>query len=421
MNKYPLAQAGACAVLAMAALAPASAADIDALALQVEPAEVARPDGPRVFLEGSVGWADQRYALGERSIGRLALDARHAMRLSPAWQAVASARLDASRPDDARIDNPVFSLREAYVGWQDEAATTAVELGRINLREGPGYGYNPTDFFRDNALRTIATQNPFSLRENRMGAVMLRGQRSWGASSIAAAFAPRLDNRPSDASFSADWGATNARDRGLISLGTRWSERVNTQLSVYKEAGSGARLGLSGSALVTEAMVAHAEWSYSKEADLLSRALNLQDDERWRQRAVAGLTYTTATRLSVTAELQYNGFALDRQGWRSLTATGLPTQTAYFTQAVALQDNAGRQALLFYATQKDLLTRNLDLTLMARFNQTDHSRLTWVELRYRMDRFDIALQWQDNRGDAGSEYGLPPIRQSASVVGVVHF
>jgi hypothetical protein len=410
-----------CSRVALIAAVPlsAGAADLDALDLQVEPDSVTAATGPRVFLEGSVGRAEQRYGLGSRSIGRMALDARHAMRLSPSWQAVGSARLDASRPEDPRIDNPVFSLREAYLGWQGETAMSAIEIGRINLREGPGYGYNPTDFFRDNALRTISTQNPFSLRENRLGAVMVRAQHTWDGGALAVAWAPKLEGGRSDKRFSPDWGATNASSRGLVSLGTRWSERANTQLSVYKEDGTSARVGLSGSLLVSDAAVAHAEWTYSRERDLLSRALQLPSDERGRQRAVAGLTYTTATKLSLTAEAQHNGFALDRSGWQALP--GLPAQSAYFAQAVALQDNAARHALMLYAVQRDLLTRNLDLTLLARFNRTDRSRLTWAELRYRMDRADLALQWQDNRGVAGSEYGLAPIRRSVSVVGVVHF
>jgi hypothetical protein len=40
----------------------------------------------------------------------------------------------------------VNSLREAYLSWQPEGGNMVMEFGRINLRYGPGYGYNPTDF-----------------------------------------------------------------------------------------------------------------------------------------------------------------------------------------------------------------------------------------------------------------------------------
>jgi hypothetical protein len=413
----------AAAVLATAGALPTQAADLDALNLQMDPAPAAAAAAPatRIFLEGTVGRADQRYGLGSRSIGRVALDARSSIALGASTQATLSARLDASRPEDDRIDNPVFSLREAYVGWQDDAATSVVEAGRINLREGPGYGYNPTDFFRDRSLRTISTQNPFLLREQRMGSVMLRAQRLWPQATVSVVFSPKLDGRPSDDRVDLDLGATNAAHRGLVTLGNRWSEQVNSQLTVYKEDGSPLRVGASATALVSDAAVAHAEWAYGREPDLRSRALQLPAADQGRHRLAVGLTYTTSTRLSVTAEAQYNGFALDRDGWRALVASGTAAQAAYFGQAVALQDNAAREAVLIYATQPDLGVKNLDLTALAKFNRTDRSRLTWLELRYRMDRADVALQWQRNNGVAGSEFGLPPLRDAVSVLGTVYF
>ena len=38
----------------------------------------------------------------------------------------------------------------------------------FNLRFGPGYGYNPTDFFRDGSLRVLTTADPFALHEIRL-------------------------------------------------------------------------------------------------------------------------------------------------------------------------------------------------------------------------------------------------------------
>lgn len=398
------------------------AADLDALNLQVEPAEATTTaQGPKVFVEGTLGWSEQRYGLGERSISRLALDARHNMLLGDAVRGAVSARLDYADPEDERLGHTTFSLREAYLGWQDSAAENVVELGRINLREGPGYGYNPTDFFRSNALRTLNTQNPFSLRENRLGSAMLRVQRLWGGNTLAAAYSPKLANSPSDNGMSLDLGATNSRDRGLISLGNRVSDEVSTRLTVYREAGSPLRFGASGTALLSDALVAHAEWSTSREPDLLTRALGQSANERRRQRIAGGLTYTTATRLSVTAELQYNGFALDRDGWQALAAAGLPAQAAYITKAVSLQDNAAREAVLLYAVQRDLAVKGLDLTVLARLNRSDRSSLAWLELRYSLDRLDLSLQLLHSAGGNGTEFGIDRIRRAASIAATVYF
>ncbi|MBI3154492.1 MAG: hypothetical protein HYZ20_03710 [Burkholderiales bacterium] len=401
----------------------AQASDLDALDLQVQESQpvAAQDGGKRWRVEGSIGHADHRLGLGSRSIGRIAVEGRHTQSLGPRMRTTVSARLDASRPADGRIENPVFSLREAYLGWQDDGGASAWEIGRVNLREGPGYGYNPSDFLRDSALRTISTQDPFTLRENRMGVFMLRAQRNWDTGSLSGAFAPKLASTASRASFSADLGATNARHRALVSLGTRWSAAANTQLSLYQEEGSSARLGASGSLLLTDATVAHAEWSFSREPDLLARALGLDGQARTRQRGAVGLTYTTPTRLSLTLEAQYNGFALDREGWLALRSTSTSALPAYYATAILLQDNAARDAVMAYAIQRDLGVKNLELTALGRLNATDRSRLLWLELRYRMDRADLALQWQSTSGTGASEYAVAPIKRSISALVAVYF
>jgi len=411
--------------LAASALAAAPGAraseDLDALTLEAEPEAVATAAADdKLFVEAAAGHADQRYGEGSRSIGRASVDWRHGSRWSESLQSVLSLRLDATRPAEERIENPVFSLREAYLGWQGEGAASAVEFGRINLREGPGYGYNPTDFFRDQALRTITTVNPFTLRENRLGSVMLRGQRLWRDLTLEAAFSPKLEDEASGHRFSADLGATNHRDRGQIVVGTRFSEGWSARWLVHDADGESPRLGASTTALLSQALVGHAEWSWSRDRTLQDQALGLDGDERSHHRAAAGLTYTTAGKLSLTGEYQYNGAALDRDGWKALAANPAAA-AAYYTAATALQDNAARSAWLVYAVQRDLFVKNLDLTALAKFNRSDRSRMAWLELRYKMPSWDLAMQLQDNRGDDWSEFGITTIRRSASVIGTFYF
>ena len=404
--------------------APARAADdADALSLEAEPdapPPAAAGADSKLFVEGAWGRADQRYGLGSRSIGRASLDWRRADRWSDSLRTVVSARLDATRPSDERIDNPVASLREAYVGWQDEAAASALEIGRVNLREGPGYGYNPSDFFRDNALRTITTVNPFTLRENRMGSVMLRGQRLWRDVTLEALVSPKLDSGPSTRRLGADLGATNDRTRMQVTLGTRFSETWSARWLLHDADGESPKVGASTTALLSDAAVGHAEWSWGREPALLDHALGREGDERGRHRGALGITWTTAFRLSLTGEYQYNGAALDRRGWRELSRNP-SAAAAYYTTAVALQDNAARDAWLLYAVQRDLFLKNLELTGLVKWNRNDGSRMTWAELRYRMPSWDLAVQLQHHRGDAASEFGITPVRESAGVLATVYF
>nr|CCF78682.1 conserved exported hypothetical protein [Rubrivivax gelatinosus S1] len=409
------------ALLAFACTGAWSQEDLDALQLESAAVEQeAAPQG-KLFAEVAAGSARRRGTAGDTGTSRLSLDAAHNAAWSPTVRTTLSARLDAVHPSDGRFSGAVFSLREGYVSWQDERATLLLDVGRINLRNGPGYGYNPTDFLRDRAVRIFTTVNPSTIRENRLGTFMLRGQRVWDSGSLALSYAPHLADKAGDEELNLDPGATNDRHRWLATLGTRWSDRVSSQLSLYGEDGSSPRWGASATALLTQSLVAHGEWSSGRERDLLSRSLGTGGEEHVRQRGVLGLTYTTSTKLSVTGELHYNGFALDDDARRATAALDPMAIGAYFLGAQERQDNAARKALFVHATQQDLFVKNLELTVLAKFNRTDDSRMAWMDLRYRMRKMDVALQIQRNSGDAGSEFGTLPTRYAAELLAVLYF
>lgn len=402
---------------------PALGADAEADALNLESAPEVAPQVARdtkFFIEGAIGSASQRYLPDSRDIGRASLDFSHSARLAPGLRAVFSDRLDHFHPREIGADETVNSLREAYLSWQPEGDNTVLEFGRINLRYGPGYGYNPTDFFRDGSLRTLTSADPFALRENRLGTVMLRAQRLWSAGSLSIALSPKLADRPSTDGWSLDLGSTNNRDRALVAISSQFSQSVSGQVLAYKEEGLSPTLGASLTALLSDAALAHLEWSRGSEADLLSRALALPSAAATRNRFVGGVTYTTLGKLSVTAEYQYNGFGLDQSSWAALGAAPA-TQQAYLREALRLQELAPRQSYLIYVTQKSLGLKDLDLTAYLRLNPGDDSRLAWVELRHHWPSFDLTFQLQQNMGNATSEYGILPDRRVVQMLGTYYF
>ena len=405
------------AVMIRAEAASSDSAEKDALALESAPVEpVAGIQATKLFIEGALGAADQRYAPGSRSLSRASIDISYVSPFAPGWRAVISDRIDFIHPAEIGADATVNSLREAYLNWQQDGGQAAIDLGRINLRNGPGYGYNPTDFFRDGSLRTKTTVNPLSLRENRLGTFVLRGQRLWSGGSASLAVSPKLASGASSDGWSPDWGATNNRDRALLVFSAQISERVSSQTFLYKERGLRAQPGASVTALLTDAAVGYAEWSHGSEPDLLSRGTAQPGPRSSRNRVVGGVTYTTSGKLSLTAEYQYNGFALDRAGWHTARTGGLAVLGPYLLDAQRRQDLASRQAYLLFATQKSVGITNLDLTGMLRVNSTDDSRLGWVELRYHWSSFDLAVQIQRQTGRAGSEFGSGPYRQSVQIL-----
>ena len=403
--------------------AAVASADDEVDALKLESDTSATPQAgkdTKIFVEGALGTSDQRYLLGSKTTGRASIDFSHTAKLAPGWRAVFSDRLDHIYPVAAGADSNINSLREAYISWQPEGGNSVLEVGRVNLRFGPGYGFNPTDYFRAGSLRTLTTADPVALRENRLGTVMLRGQRLWADGSLSLVFAPKLANRPDRDGWSLDLGSTNSRDRALVVLGTQFSQSISAQFLAYKEDGLSTSVGANFTALLSDAAVAHLEWSRGREPRLIDRATGVPGMRETRNRFTGGVTYTTLGKLSFTAEYLYNGFALNRQGLAALGPVPL-AQFAYFGESLRLLDLAPRQAYMFYVSQKSLGLKNLDLTAFLRINAEDRSRLAWVELRHHWSNFDLAFQLQHNMGRANSEFGVLPDRRVIQVLGTYYF
>ena len=412
--------AGLLAMLAMLPISPALAADdADALALEAAPAAPAAGAAKplRVFGEVAVGRIDQRGGQPALDSRRLSLDLVASATLAPGWRALLSNRLDHIRPDDSGKGDTINSLREAYVSWQQDGGGLIVEFGRINLRQGPAYGYNPTDYFRSGAVRAATTADPFALRENRLGTVMLRAQRLWADDSLTLALAPKLADAPSATGASLDLGATNDRQRALLAWGHKLSDKVSGQLSAYTEQGAWPQLGASATGLVGEATVAHIELSSGRTLPLLGQPLVVKR----RGHASSGLTHTLANGLSLTAEYELNGSAPSQAEWDAAAAAGPLPLLGYLQAAQVRQDNGGRQAWLLYASKKDAGFKRLDITALLRLNPSDSSRLFWAEARYHLGPADLSLQWLATLGSALSEFGVLPYRRQVQVLGTWYF
>lgn len=401
-----------------------AADDSDALALEAAPEPEAKPAADkalRLYVEGAVGRIAQRYELPDVDVRRLSLDLNWSTRLSDRWRFAISDRLDALHPTDGDTPSTINSLREAYASWQDAGGQDIAEFGRINLRTGPAYGFNPTDYFRDDALRAITTADPFALRENRLGVVVARYQRLWAGGGVSLALAPKLADAASNSSFSLDLGATNNRTRGVATWSAQFSDKLSGQLLAYADEDRGMQLGGSMTALLSSSLVGHLEASRGRDDDLFSAEVLGMPRQTTRNRLSAGATYTTSTRLALTAEYEYNGFAPDQANWDANLSAGLPAYGSYLQAAQARQDIASRSAWMLYATQKSAFWKSLDLTAFVRLNAEDNSRTGWLEMRYHWPHADGALQWQANSGNPTSEYGLVPYRQLIQVLGTWYF
>lgn len=391
----------------------AKASDDAALGLQAAEPDKAQPaagSNARLVLELAAGRLSQRYGLGSADARRSSLDLSVSTQLGGGWRAALSDRLDDIHPPGAGGRSTLNSLREAYVGWQDRSGLLSFDLGRINLRNGPAYGFNPTDYLRDGANRALTTADPVAQRDNRLGSVMVRASRLWQGGSAQLAWMPKLRDAPSNESFSADLGATNHADRALLALGGKLGERVDLQGFVYHHDQRGTQLGANGTALLSDAAVGYFEWSGGRDVAPQDQITGV-NKRQTAHRAVAGVTYTLPSRLALSAEWQYDGFAARRNS--SLSGPGadwVDTMGSYLLEVQRRQDIASRQALTMYATLPDAFVKKLHLTGLLRLNTHDHSRFAWMEARWRGQGVDLALQWQASQGKAASEYGGSPTR-----------
>jgi hypothetical protein len=345
--------------------------------------------------------------------GRASFDLRCDGALARQWRAVLSDRFDYfwGRGASAQAIN---TLKEAYLSFRD-GGTELLDAGVINVREGVGFAYNPTDYFRANAIRAIVSIDPETLRDERSGTLMGRSQTLWSSGSLTAIYAPRINTRPSESTLAPDFGATNARSRWLLVLSQRLVGSFQPQLSLTGTEHESPQVGLNLTHLVNPATVAYLEWSGGRSASnvaLSGYPTSSSGDEAFRSRLSTGLTYTTPYKLSVTLEYEYDEAAPDAQEWALLRNGPVPPYVQYRQYAASQRELATRQNWFTYAHWDDVGINHLGLTAFVRFDPYDHSHLTWTEARYHWEHAGIAIQWQRGTGDAKSDFAPWPVRQS---------
>ena len=392
--------------------------ELDALTL-ADRAEAA-PDkagGPwRIYLEGA-GSTRRLDAPGETANAvRTSIDLRFDSKLSPGVRLIVSNRLDLVHDQSDRPVKSVNTLREAYFSWSRNDSQT-IDLGRVNVRHGAALGYNPTDWFKEYALRGVVSPDPAALRENRQGTFVLQGQHLWPDGSVAFTLSPRLQRtRAADPSaLSLDLGANNSRHRWLLGGSWRLGNGWTPELLVHGGEGASPQLGVNLTALAGDAVVIFGEFTSGSGQTLAALARQEAASGRRRERAALGFTYTTPINLSFTLEAEYNGAAPNRRQWQALQAVGPMATLQVLGTASELQDLPARRAVFGYATWKDAFVRRLDLSAFVRQELETRSRSQWIEARHRWDHLDLAVQLLLNSGGAGSIYRTSPLRHALEV------
>jgi hypothetical protein len=402
--------------------------DADLQALKLADLATTKPESAsdwRVFIEASAGGSILRDANSFQPEQRLSFDLQYDNTFAPGWRAVFADRLDADNPAQPPASNTINTIKEAYLSWQSRP-DLLFDFGRINDRNGVALGYNPTDYFKTNAVRSYVSVDPNSLKENRQGSVMLRAQELFDSGSVTVLFSPKIDGQVDYASFNPDFAATNSENRWLVSYSPKIMEGLNPQFLVFQSAQLPTQFGLNLTSLINDASVVYAEWSGGRNPSLLAQSLQQQGlpfeyDTAFRNRIASGVTYTTDNKISVTAELEYNGAGLDQNQWNTLWTGPIEIYGVYRNWLNVTQESPSKRAAFFFGGWQDALINHLDLSAMERFNLDDSSRLSWLEARYHLTHTEFALQWQLNSGSRLSEYGAAAQTQTWALVGRYYF
>jgi hypothetical protein len=329
-------------------------------------------------------------------------------------------------------------FREGYLTW-GPAPQTYLEAGRINVRNGIAYGYNPTDFFKTRAHVAQSSADPSTLRENRLGTVMLRGQTFWDNGSLTVAYAPKLRS-PTSLTATGDWidpgfGQTNGADRFLVSLTLDVGE-WNPQALVYHESGR-TKFGLNLSHLIGQSIVAHAEWAGGEAPDLTVDALDFgkatgtlppsvailppTDTARaFRNDLSVGATWSGVDKVMVTVEYEYHQAGFSRQDWRNWFTIGAANPPAaaslWYIRAYASdqQQPMNQHQLFARASWDDAFILHLGLSIFSLTNLYDGSTTAQMAAGYDInDSLSVGAYLGGTFGGARSEWGSLPSAASA--------
>jgi hypothetical protein len=379
----------------------------------------------------------------------LFLDARATTPLTPQLNFILSARANLRLQQDIDFpdrENVRLDLREAYLSWQPRDGIF-VDAGRINLKSGVALGYNPTDFFKTRAVVQVLSSDPSVLREDRLGAVMIRTQAVLPNIAVTLAYAPRLyDPTPiySDLnlpSLNPMLDRTNAADRFLVTASVKLADDFSPEVLAYSEDGR-VRLGLNLTESLGSSTVLYGEWAGGREPDLISAALAygrltgtiplaapqvLSDDggDRFRSDLSLGVSYTTASKIVFNLEYHLHEAGFSPDDWRRWFATGeagranpgVAAQLWYIrSYAADQQEPLSRQTAFLRVDRQDALVRNLELSGFVSADLQDGSGAAQVEADYFLsDHVTVGGLFFATFGARRSDFGSTPAATSALV------
>jgi hypothetical protein len=367
---------------------------------------------------------------------RLFLDARRDWTLGDGVRLALSDRLNFRAQND--IDFPSREtvrndFREGYVSWEPLPGSY-LDAGRINLKSGVAAGFNPTDFFKTRAVVESLSADPAVLREDRLGTLMARAQQVWNGGAVTAAFAPAI-YRPTRVytdldlpSFNPMFDRTNDHDRWLLKGNADIAPDFSPELLYYRE-GQRSHVGANLTEGIGQSTIAYAEWAGGDRASLIADALSygretgtlpltapnpIPVDPRldFQNDLAAGLSYTTATKITINAEYHFHQAGFSRQDWDEWFRVGGAAPAAaselWFIRGYAAeqQEPVSEHSIFLRADWVDAIVTDLEITGFINTDLFDGSSLAQVTADYYLSRaWTVGVLAAADLGRRHSEFG----------------
>jgi hypothetical protein len=362
---------------------------------------------------------------------RVVIDYRRQFALTPWLDLHLSDRFD----DTGLLDGPSFaqgsftahgavnSLREAYVAVRltDGASPLFIDAGRINVRNGVGSGYNPTDYFKTDAVLSSTTFDPNALREDRLGVVAAQAQQiaPWGAWSLT--LAPRLASpisadglQQKRAPFYLGLDRTNGENAALLKISPQINQAMSADVLVFAQQAHAVQLGLDLSALLSSSVVANAEISVGRQP-LLPGPGDSAEKQAWTARSAVNITWTTPQGIDLTVENLFVGDGLNggqASAWsRASSASAQQRYAALVEQRSDSQEPLGRFGAFARIGWRDAFAhRGLSLSAFVLADESDGSLLWQASASQSLGHWTLGATGGAFSGPRVSEFGSNPLR-----------
>jgi hypothetical protein len=344
-------------------------------------------------------------------------------------------------------------LREIYLSGS-VGSNLFVDLGRINFKNGIAVGYNPTDYFKTDAISAnLFEQDAVKLRENRIGVLAMRGQYLTDTYSLSMTYAPKISD--SHVSFGQDKNVfglgladLNETHRFLTKLGLNLFDKTKTEFLFYSEddqwdTGANISKGFGNR------IIAYLEWNGSNRTDVISDAAKnyaadgtndeadfiLQTDTKkdFYHQVAAGFSFSEDIHRTTYFEYHYNQAGLSGSDWeawfnrgqlademldtpQTIGSAGMHLGQLWSVRKREIEEPLSQHELFIRTEWNDSFTDNLDFYGILKIDLVTNGYFFQPRLEYQLsDVMGFTFSCNFNLGASHSSYGSLPYSASSKI------